>query len=123
MAQVVSFGNDAVVITNRGAVVPVDQAPDIKASLDHKDKLIKKHVYTERGDMQARVSDVYFDEGTGTITGFELSGDLFKSSPGGTAFLPAEDVISIGPDLVMIKTDSLPRIVAEASGLKEKTDA
>jgi len=118
MSKVVSFGNDVVVITNNEAVVSVEQEPLIKESLDQKDKLIRKKVYTERGDMQARVNDVYFDGSTGAITGFELTGDLFKSSPGGTALLPAEDVISIGPDAMMIKTDALPRIVAQASGVK-----
>jgi uncharacterized protein YrrD len=120
ISKVVSFGNDVVVISNNEAVVTIDEEPQIKESLDHKDKLIRKKVYTERGDMQARVNDVYFDESTWAITGFELAGDLFKSSPGGIVFLPAEDVISIGPDAMMIKTDALPRIVAQASGVAQE---
>jgi uncharacterized protein YrrD len=120
ISEVLSFGQDAVIITSKDAVVNADQSPDLKESLDHKDTLIKKKVYSERGDLQAKLNDVVFEESSGEITGFELSGDIFKSTPDGIGYLPADDIVTVGPDAVLIKTDALSRIVANASGVEKE---
>jgi uncharacterized protein YrrD len=114
--SVVSFGSDVVVVTDREAVVPADRHPESKESLDSSDNLIDKKVYTERGDEQARVADIYFKDNSGQITGLELTGGVLANASGGRAYLPVEDIISIGHDAVIIKTEAASNLVAQASG-------
>ncbi len=116
--KVVSFGKDVVVITDRDAVVSAEQVPAVKESLDSKDKLLGKTVFTERGDEQARVEDIYFNEANGTIMGLELSGGALENSPDGTAYLPVDAIISIGQDAVVIRTEAVTNLLAQASGVQ-----
>lgn len=122
IARVVSFGKDAVVITDKGAVEQADTDPTIKESLDSKDRLVGKRVFSESGDAQAVVSDIYFDDTpgsngmSGAIVGLELEGGVLQNSSDGTAYLPFSDIISIGQDAVVIKADAVNALLQQASG-------
>lgn len=118
MTKVLSFGKDAVVVTDRAADMEAQDEPIVKESLDSKDKLVGKTVFTERGDEQAKVNDIYFDEASGNIVGLELAGGVLDSAAGGTAYLPVADIISIGQDAVVIKAEALGGLLEQASGLK-----
>lgn len=123
MPKVISFGKDAVVVTDRSADMQAQDDPIVKESLDSKDKLIGKTVFTERGDEQAKVRDIYFDEASGNIVGLELTGGVLDNSAGGTAYMPIEDIISIGQDAVVIKAEALRGLLDQASGLKGVPDS
>lgn len=118
MSKVVSFGKDAVVVTDRAADMEAQDDPVVKESLDSKDKLIGKAVFTERGDEQGKVSDIHFDEASHSIVALELSGGVLESAAEGTANLPVEDIISIGQDAVVIKAEAINGLLEQASGLK-----
>lgn len=123
MTKVVSFGKDAVVVTDRNSDMEAQDDPTVKESLDSKDKLIGKTVFTERGDEQAKVGDIYFDEASGNIVGLELTGGVLDNSADGTAYLPVEDIISIGQDAVVIKAAAIGGLLEQASGLKSAPNA
>jgi uncharacterized protein YrrD len=59
--NVVSFGKDAVVITDSKTVTRVDHFPAVKEILDERETLIGKHVFTESGQQMGKVEDVYFE--------------------------------------------------------------
>lgn len=118
MAKVVSIGKDAVVVTDSQADMAAEDDPVVKESLDSKDRLIGKPVYTEGGDEQAVVNDVYFDEKLGSIVGLELTGGVLENSQDGTAYLPIEEVISMGQHAVMIRTTAVGALLQQASGMK-----
>jgi hypothetical protein len=49
LEQVATIGNGVVIITDKDAVVPADQHPEVRESLATKVKLIGKNVFTETG--------------------------------------------------------------------------
>ncbi len=119
VSKVVSIGKDAVVITDSSADMEAEDDPVVKESLGSKDRLIGKAVYTDRGDEQALVNDIHFDEKTGSIVGLELAGGVLENSPDGTAYLPIEEVISIGQHAVMIRAQAVGALLEQASGTRD----
>jgi|GEM_PF-705623 len=118
MENVVSFGKDAVVISDSNAAIPADSYPAVQEILDRKDKLIGKKVFTEGGDSQGSVSDVFFEESSGRILGFEVSGGLINNVAKGTSYLPLEDIVNIGPDVVLIKSEAVYDLDAQVGGVQ-----
>ncbi len=116
MENVVSFGKDAVVITDSKAVRRVDQFPEVKEIMDDRDSLVGKHIFTESGDQMGKVEDVFFDESTGTITTLEVGGKIVPTARNASAELEMGDIVSIGPDAVIIKMEAIPKLSAQASG-------
>jgi uncharacterized protein YrrD len=114
MSKVMSIGKDAVVVTD--ADMAAEDDPTVKESLNSKDRLIGKAVYTDTGNEQAVVNDIYFDEKTGSIVGLELAGGVLENSSDGTAYLPIEEVISIGQHAVMIRSQAVGALLEQASG-------
>jgi uncharacterized protein YrrD/DNA-binding protein H-NS len=118
MENVASFGKDAVVIADSGAAIPADNYPAVQEILDLNDKLIGKKVFTEGGDEQGSISDLYFEESSGHITGFEVSGGLIKNVQKGTSYLAVEDIVNVGPDVVLIKSEAVYALDAQVGGLQ-----
>ncbi len=116
LEQVVSISNDVVIITDKDAIIAADEHPAVKESLASKVKLIGKNVYTETGIGQGTVKDVSFDEDTGEIAGYELTEVSLNSVTYGVAFLTVQDMVSIGPDAMIVRAEAIARVVREASG-------
>src|SRR3954452_9658685 len=98
--QVTGFGRDAVGVRDRGSIIPADEAPTIQPVLEHKSSLLGTKVYTETGDDQGKVADVYFDESSGRIMDLELSGGMLADAAQGARFVPIEELVRAGPDVV-----------------------
>ena len=76
IGEVTGFGKDAVIVRGQGSVVATNQDDALRAIVDEKDKIVGKEVYTVNGDDQGKIADVYFDEPTGTVMGYEVSGGI-----------------------------------------------
>ena len=74
--EVSSFGRDAVVIGGRGSIVTTAEAPGLKAIVDQSEKIVDKKVFTVTGDEQGTIADIYFDERSGNVLGYEVSGGV-----------------------------------------------
>ncbi|MDQ3448917.1 MAG: PRC-barrel domain-containing protein, partial [Chloroflexota bacterium] len=97
-----SFGKDAVVIADAGAVVAASSYPKVHAIIDRKDSLLGKKVVTTEGEELGKIGDMYFDETNGRILGLEVSGGTLGDLTKGAAYLPIEDVQRAGPDVVFV---------------------
>ncbi len=113
-----SFGKDAVVIANSRAVVPASRYPRVNEILNRKDSLMGKRVFTEMGEQKGSISDMYFDEGTGRILGFEVSGGLVNNVASGKSYLPVEDITRMGPDVVYIQEQAAEGLDSQKGGLQ-----
>ena len=116
MENVVSFGKDAIVITDSKAVVRVDHFPAVKEIMDDRDGLVGKQVLSEAGDRKGKIEDIYFDESTGSIVGLEMEGRLTPKGSNAAVQLRLDDIVSIGPDAVVINRASVPGLEAQATG-------
>jgi uncharacterized protein YrrD len=114
--NVVSFGKDAVVITDSKTVTRVEHFPAVKEIMDDRDSLVGKQVFTESGDQMGKIEDVYFEESTGAITALEVVGKIVPNTRNAAAQLMVSDVVSIGPDAVIINLAAVPKLEAQVTG-------
>lgn len=97
-----SIGPDSVIIGASSDVVKADEAPDIKNVLDQDLKIRGVKVQTTGGKDLGVVNDLEFDEQTGAVLGYELSGGLFSDAFGGRSYLPTPASIELGKDLAFV---------------------
>lgn len=93
-----TIGPDAVVFNPADSVVRPVQAPEIQQVLDSRLKMKGHKLQTTAGKELGEIDDVQFDEETGAVLGYELSGGLFS----GHHFLPTPLVMEIGQDIVFV---------------------
>ena len=84
LENVKSFGRDAVVIETSTNVVTASSDPETKAIIQRREALLGKKVMTDQGQSLGSISDLYFEDKSGRITGFEVSGGAFGDFARGT---------------------------------------
>ena len=118
--EVSSFGRDAVVVARRESVIPANQAPEIGSIVARHQSLLGTRVFTETGDDQGKLNDVYFDEPTGRILGFELSGGVFADAAKGMRYVPVEELVRVGPDVAYVHPETADLLEQQRGGLSGK---
>ncbi len=110
MGAIATFGPSAVMIRTRASVVPAATDPGVSQMLTRGGSLIGNRVVSEDGTQLGSVADLYFDEESAGITGYEVSGGTLGDLTGGSLYLPIEDVRVVGPDAVIAATAVLDRL-------------
>ncbi len=113
-----SFGKDAVVIADAGAVVAASSYPKVHAIIDRKESLLGKKVVTTEGEELGKIGDMYFNETDGRILGLEVSGGTIGDLTKGASYLPIEDVQRAGPDVVFVHPQASEKLGSQVGGLQ-----
>jgi uncharacterized protein YrrD len=113
-----SFGKDAVVIEDAGAVVAASSYPRVHAIIDRKESLLGKKIVTTEGQELGKVGDMYFNETDGQIVGLEISGGTIGDITKGASYLPIEDVQRSGPDVVFVHPQVSDKLESQVGGLQ-----
>jgi uncharacterized protein YrrD len=116
--NVYRFGKDAVVIHSADGVVRASADPEVNAIVHRKDTLLGKKVLTNEGQAYGTISDMYFDDETGRISGFEVSGGLLGDIARGTSFLPVADIERMGSDVIFIRPDTGQALEGQVGGIQ-----
>jgi uncharacterized protein YrrD len=111
------FGRSAVMIEEANAVVPASSVPEVSRMLDRKASLLGTRVLTEDGAELGSVSDMYFDDRSGTIHGFEVSGGPVDDLLRGSSYLPLDEIEVVGTDAVIVRESAKASLEAQAGGL------
>jgi uncharacterized protein YrrD len=101
-ASVQAIGPDSVIIGTADGVVKAAAAPDIKSVLDKNQKIRGVKVQTTGGKDLGEINDFEFDDSTGSIVGYELSGGLLSDVFGGRSFLPLPASLEMGKDVAFV---------------------
>src|SRR4051812_39790299 len=115
--DVTSFGRDAVVVRSQQSVISANSAPGIADILDRKQSLLGTKVYTETGDDQGKVADLYFDESSGRVLGLEVSGGTLSDVASGARYLPVDDILRIGPDVLYVRPETASEFEQQRGGV------
>jgi len=113
-----SIGRDAVVIEQEEAVVAASSDPEVKAILNRTDKLLGKTVYTEDGQKMGSIADLYFDDASGRITGFEISGGTLGDLARGPSYLDTNEIQIAGRDAVFISRSGGSALEGQVGGIQ-----
>jgi uncharacterized protein YrrD len=93
-----NIGPDNIIFNTIGDVVKAAGAPEIKEVLDSKLRFKNRKLQTTAGKDLGEIEDVQFDERTGQVLGYELSGRVFS----GHHFLPTPPSMEVGKDIVFV---------------------
>ena len=115
--EIVSFGRDAVVVRAAESILAASDAPAIAGIVDRKESLLGTKVFTETGEDQGKVGDVYFDESNGRVLGLEVSGGTMTDAARGVRYLPVEDVLRVGPDVLYVHPETAQTLEEQRGGI------
>ncbi|HZK49355.1 MAG TPA: hypothetical protein VFD74_07135 [Thermoleophilia bacterium] len=104
-SDILSIGEDAVMIETAASVKPISQNIALEEVAELDVHVTDTLVMTDRGDLVGIVGDYYVDPATGAIKGLEiLREDSEEETEEEEAYLvPSSQVIRIGAELVMLK--------------------
>jgi uncharacterized protein YrrD len=113
-----SIGADAIITAARDNIVSASTLPEIEAILEHHNVLKGTHIMTVDGRDLGKMIDLYFDEKTGLIEGYEVSGGLFADAYTGRSFVPAVETLKIGHHFAFVPTTVAALMEEQVGGLK-----
>jgi len=116
--EVSSFGRDAVVVQGRDSIVTTSEREGLREIVEHDETIIGKKVFTIEGDEQGTIADIYFEEQTGAVTGYEVSGGLLGDAARGTSYLATEDITTLGLDVVYVRPDVATTLDEQVGGIQ-----
>ena len=73
---------------------------------------------TDDGHSLGSISDLYFEDKSGQITGFEVSSGVFGNFARGTSFLAVEQIERLGPDIVFVRSDVGEQLEGQVGGVQ-----
>ena len=100
--SVKNIGEDAVMVQDESAVVSARDDSRIAELLDTNMGLIGTKLLTTDGRDLGKIADVYFDEHSGKVVGYEATGGVFSDLSSGRTFVPAPESISIGENAAIV---------------------
>ncbi len=103
--QVRSIGTHAVMVPSENSVVNVGDDARISAIMDRDTALSGTTVRTVDGQDLGSFGDMYIDENTGRVLGYEVSGGFFADSMSGKHYLASSPDIRIGRDVALVPSE------------------
>ena len=116
--EISSFGRDAVVVGGQRSIVTTAEAPGLKEIVEQSDRIVGKKVFTVTGDEQGTIADIYFDEPSGKVLGYEVSGGLLGDAAKGTSYLPSEEITAIGADVIYVQPEVAETLDQQVGGVQ-----
>ena len=113
-----AIGSDAVIVPSEDAVLRARKLPEIKQILERNNILKGTHIMTTDGRDLGGMVDLYFDEQTGVIEGYEVSGGLFADAYSGRSFVPAPHTLKIGEHVAFVPSDVADLMEEQVGGIK-----
>ncbi len=117
-ASLQAIGPDSVVVKTADSIVKAADAPDIKAVLDKDLSIRGLRLQTTAGKDLGKVEDFQFDEQTGAVLGYQLSGGVLADALGGHSFLPTPVSIELGKELAFVGPEVEATIQESIGGIK-----
>jgi uncharacterized protein YrrD len=118
LQNIQSIGPDAIIVPAKNAVVNATQVPTINRILERNNVLKGTKIMTTDGRDLGTLADLYFDEQTGIVEGYEASGGLFADAYSGRSFVPAPHTIKIGEDVAFVPPQTADLMEEQVGGIK-----
>jgi uncharacterized protein YrrD len=118
LKDVQAIGPDAVITLSENTITEASKVPSISHILEHNNILKGTHILTMDGRDLGIIVDLYFDEKTGNVEGYEVSGGLFADAYSGRSFVPAPQTLKIGRDMAFVPTQTAQLMEEQVGGIK-----
>lgn len=118
LKNVQAIGPDAVIVPSKDSIVNANEITVIENILKHNNILKGTHIMTTDGRDLGTMIDLYFDEKTGSVEGYEVSGGLFADAYSGRSFVPAIQTLKIGEDVAFVPSQTADYMEEQVGGIK-----
>lgn len=118
-----SIGPDSIIITDKAAIVDLAELPELQAVIEDDKALIHAKIMTTDGQNLGTILDLYFEDETWSVVGYEASGGLFVDIYSGRAFIPAPQTIEIGKDYAFVNPEVAEKMKEHTGGLEAQLQA
>ncbi len=114
--EIEAIGPDAVVLRRQPEEATVTSRisdQDVKESFN----LTGRKVLSEEGHNLGTIYDLYINEGTGEVFGFELTQGIFRDTSTGKRYVAYDHIRNIGEDAVIIDAEGAMEVLSQKGGL------
>jgi len=118
LKDVLAIGVDAVIISSRDNVFEAKQVPEIAKILEYNNVLKGTRILTTDGRNLGTMVDLYFDNDTGIVEGYEVSGGMFADAYSGRSFVPTPKTLKIGKDVAFVPVETALLMEEQVGGIK-----
>jgi len=118
LPEVKAIGADALVVNSKVSVVEAHRIRKIKEILHYNNILKGTKILTTDGLNLGTMVDLFFDEHSGVVEGYEVSGGLFADAYSGRSFVPASYTLKIGQDVAFVPPETARLMEEQVGGIK-----
>lgn len=118
LTRVQALGQDAIIVPDKRAVIAADTEETFRRILDRNNILKGTKIVTTDGRDLGKLTDLYFDEQTGAVEGYEASGGVFADAVSGKSFIPAPHALKIGEDVAFVPPETAQLMEEQVGGLR-----
>jgi uncharacterized protein YrrD len=118
LAAIQSIGMDAAIVSRADNIILAKSDPNVAKILDRNNIMNGTHIMTVSGQDLGKMVDLYFDETTGAIEGYEVSGGIFADAYSGRSFVPAVQTLRIGEDYAFVPAMVADLMEEQVGGIK-----
>ncbi len=118
LTRIQAIGADAVIVSSREVIIPASFFPEIQSILERDNTLKGTKIMTIDGRDLGTMVDLYFDDISGAIEGYEVSGGIFADAYSGRSFVPAPDTLKIGEDIAFVPSETADLMEEQVGGIR-----
>jgi uncharacterized protein YrrD len=118
LKDVLALGADAVITSSADNIFSVKQVPEIAKILEYNNVLKGTRILTTDGRNLGTMVDLYFNNETGAVEGYEVSGGLFADAYSGRSFVPTPQTLKIGKDVAFVPSETAQLMEEQVGGIR-----
>ncbi|WP_375498353.1 PRC-barrel domain-containing protein [uncultured Nostoc sp.] len=123
LQEVQAIGSDAIIVKSKESIVKVHRVPAIKEILHENIVLKGTRILTTEGLYLGGLVDLFFDEHSGLVEGYEVSGGVFADAYSGRSFVPAPETLTIGYDVAFVPPETAQMMEEQVGGIRGAVQA
>ncbi|MEH2397524.1 PRC-barrel domain-containing protein [Nostoc sp.] len=123
LQEVQAIGSDAIIVKSKESVVKAHRVPAIKEILHQNIVLRGTRILTTEGLYLGGLVDLFFDEHSGLVEGYEVSGGIFADAYSGRSFVPAPEALTIGDDVAFVPPETAQMMEEQVGGIRGAVQA
>ncbi|MCC5630733.1 PRC-barrel domain-containing protein [Nostoc sphaeroides CHAB 2801] len=123
LQEVQAIGSDAIIVKSKESIVKAHRVPAIKEILHQNIVLRGTRILTTEGLYLGGLVDLFFDEHSGLVEGYEVSGGVFADAYSGRSFVPAPEALTIGDDVAFVPPETAQMMEEQVGGIRGAVQA
>ena len=117
LSAVKAIGPSGIITASKNTIVSAKTLSRVKALLKEDNILRGTKIMTTDGRNLGTMVDLFFDDSTGLVEGYEVSGGLFADAYSGRSFVPAPHTLTIGEDVAFVSPETTSLMEEQVGGV------